>query len=166
MSILKYSIKKITTSQYQAYCDAMLLNDCTPLSEERYISHIVNNCVGFETQQGSGIYGEFYDEIGMQLVFISHWAPMSMRDGVKLLKKVLHDNVQVFINVLPGKMVDMLMRIGFYYHGDIIVEYPKVQTKSIMSNKPLPGYIESDVIHLNFNPDKYEVMAIDAGFNY
>ncbi len=158
-------IESIMPSQYKAYCDGMMANNCFPLEEESYCSHISEHCSGFETDQGSGIYGEFWED--ENLLIVSHWAPMSMRDGVRLLKEVLQNKeIQILINVLPGKMVDMLKRIGYYNHGIIEVDYPFRQTKTIMSNRIRPGAYPMDIIDLDLTEDKYESLAIEAGFDY
>ena len=161
----RHEIGSVTASQYYAYCDAMTANECIPLEEDRFYSHILEHCAGFETSRGSGIYGEFWKD--ENILIVSHWAPMSMRDGVTLLKEVLHNqDIQVFINVQPGKMADMLKRIGYFNHGEIEVDYPFHQIKQIMSNRICPKDILGDIIQLDLEEDKYERLANEAGFDY
>ncbi len=169
---------------YKNYAIQMASNRKKPISYFGFKNHIENYCVGFQ-HKNSWLFGariscfdDYYSEIeslkqqipsiGTQreIMFVSHWAPNSLREGVVLLKKILNKKTPVFIGVLPGKMADMLSRLGFYRLAEIEVSYPQSQTKVVFSNLKIKGN-NSDSKEYELKPNKFEEIANDFGYlNY
>ena len=126
--MIKTKIHSVTGKEYDNYSNAMIKNGCMPLDADRYADHVEDNCETYE-YKNSYLHGNLIDGI----FFPSHFAPESMRDGVKLLKKLLDDSQKVIFAVLP-EMADMLEKIGYIQGGWIMVDYPYPQEKRIMVN--------------------------------
>ena len=157
MRIEFFKWPKMTNGHWKNYALAMAKNGKRPLSRMRFFNHIENKCFSIEdTDNNSFIAGDYLDNT----LFVSHWGPHSMRKGVDFIAELLDYDVQVMLSVLPGRMADMLTRLGYHNHGEISVDYPRPQTKVLFSNRP-KQHFQGDM-----TPDKYEQLAINAGYKY